>query len=71
MSREKTQPRNDVVANLLALQMTEGKNTIESVWLLKRAGMDHADIAQLLGISEDSVRANVSKQKKKLGRGAA
>jgi hypothetical protein len=64
MSKNKDPDRLIIVANLLALQMVEGKSLGDAVWLLKRAGMSNVEIGQVLDISEDSARAHGSKMKR-------
>ena len=64
MSNENKIDRLAVIANLIALQLTQDKDIGDSAWLLSRAGMVYSDIAQVLGISKDSVRAHVSAKRK-------
>jgi orotate phosphoribosyltransferase-like protein len=67
MTNEKNVDYLSVIANLLAVQLVQGKSLGDASWLLRRAGMDYAQIAAVLNISADSVRALTSRAKKETG----
>ena len=70
MGKETNEDRLGVIANLLALQIVQDKNPIDSVWLLKKSGMKNAEISQVLDIPENAVRAYISNKKKLLEQSA-
>lgn len=70
MSIDSNSERLSVIVNLLAMQLTQDKSLIDSAWLLRKSGMKNAEIGQVLGISEDAVRAHISNKKKLLEQSA-
>jgi predicted TIM-barrel enzyme len=66
MGKDVNEDRLAVIANLLAIQLTKDMSGIDATWLLKKSGMQNSDIAQVLDISEGSVRMNISKKKRQV-----
>jgi len=56
--------RLEAILKLLALQTTSGKKAGEAASLLEPAGLDRRLISEVLGTSQDSVRALLSQRKK-------
>jgi hypothetical protein len=56
--------RLEAILKLLAIQMTLGKKAGEAASVLDRAGLDRKLISEVLGTSQDSVRALLSQSKK-------
>lgn len=54
------------IANLLALEQVEGHvQQVDKVMILNAVGYSHADAADLLGTTADTVRATVNQEKRK------
>lgn len=65
MTEDKLSAKLSLIANLLALQLTKDLNKEDAAWLLKQAGAENKNIAEILDITPKAVAAHHSNRLKK------